>query len=125
MNGYCKKVFKTLACLTLALALVVSLVNIAPVKADAAEKEVKAVYTVKQLKTAMKSKAAATIVFRSASVDPITIPSVKKAKNKDLVISAPQMDIVNKSKFKTIAINSVKSYTEAANGNISCLASSD
>ena len=112
-----KSILRTSACLALALALVVSLINITPIKANAADKTVKVAYTVKQLKSAMKAKAAATIVFRTESVDPVTIPSVKKSKNKELVINAPKADIINKSKFKSITVKSVSTYTEAANGN--------
>ena len=112
-----KHLFKTICCIVLALTLVAGMLDIAPVRSKAASTSMKAVYTVKQLKKAMKAKNAATIIFRTVSVDPVTIPSVKKAKNKELIINAPNSSIKNKSKFKTITVNEVKDYTEAVSGN--------
>lgn len=117
MKSSTKHVIRTFFCIVLTLTLVAGLINITPVRAKAANVSVKSVYTVKQLKKAMKAKSAATIVFRSESVDPVTIPSVKKAKNKDLIILAPYSSVKNKSKFKTITVNTVKDYTEAVSGN--------
>ena len=47
----------------LAVIMTVSLIDIVPAKAD--QSGIKAVYTVKQLKKAMKAKAPGTIVFRT------------------------------------------------------------
>lgn len=114
-----KKVIRSfikVSAIVLAFIMLVSMAEITPIQAASGD-SIKAVYTVKQLKKAMKAKAAATIVFRSESVDPVTIPSVKNSKNKELIVNAPNMNIKNKSKFKSITVNSVKNYTEAVSGN--------
>lgn len=99
----------------LAFILVASLLDFVP--AAAADNEFKAVYTVKQLKKAMKAKSASSIVFRTETYNDITIPYVKAAKNKTIYIDAPHANITNKSKFKSVNIRSIASYTEAVSGN--------
>lgn len=99
----------------LAFVLVASLADL--VQVSAADTTFKAVYTVKQLKKAMKAKASTTIVFRTETYNDITIPSVKAAKNKNIYIVAPHSNVTNKAKFKTINVKGVSSYTEAVSGN--------
>ena len=117
MKKSVQRLFKTILVLSLVLTFVISLADIAPVKTKAASNSFKAVYTVKQLKKAMKAKSAATIILRTETYDSITIPSVKNAKNKELVIYAQNATVKNKSKFKSIKVNYVNKYTEAASGN--------
>ena len=100
----------------LALILVAFLPDVVRLKAS--DTEFKAVYTVKQLKKAMKAKEASTIVFRTETYDDITIPYVKAAKNKTLYIVAPHAKVTNKSKFKSIIIKSMASFTEEVSGNV-------
>lgn len=95
MKKSVQRLFKTILVLSLVLTFVVSLADIAPVKTKAADNTIKAVYTVKQLKKAMKAKSAATIILRTETYDSITIPSVKNAKNKELVIYAQNASIKN------------------------------
>lgn len=109
------KNFCRLIALALAVILTVSLADIVP--AIAQDSGFKVVYTLKQLKKAMKSKDAGSIVFRTEVYDSLTIPSVKAAKNKDLYIVAPNVKLKNKSKFNTITVKNVAAYTEAASGN--------
>ena len=99
----------------LAVIMTVSLIDIVPAKAD--QSGIKAVYTVKQLKKAMKAKAPATIVFRTEIYGDITIPSVKNAKNKDIILFAEHADVKNKAKFSSVSIRKVNHYTEAVSGN--------
>ena len=105
---------KTLA-LILTFIMLLSLVDFAPVQA--ASDDMKVVYTLKQLKKALKSKSGGSIVFRTEVNDSITIPSIKAAKNKDVYIVAPYLKIRNKSKFNSITLKSVASYTESVSGN--------
>ena len=108
---------KGLLCsLFLVFILVAALADVVP--ASAADTEFKAVYTVKQLKKAMKAKDASTIVFRTETYNDITIPYVKAAKNKTIYIVAPHAKVTNKSKFKSIIIKSMTSYNEAVSGNV-------
>ena len=114
MKGILGKASKLLAVL-LAVVFVVTLMDFVP--ASAADKEFKVVYTVKQLKKAMKAKSAGSIVFRTETYDDITIPSVKAAKNKAIYIDAPHSDVKNKSKFSNVEIIEVSSFTETVSGN--------
>ncbi|MCR4624624.1 MAG: hypothetical protein K5795_01480, partial [Lachnospiraceae bacterium] len=88
----CGRISKVLAFL-LAFILVASLLDFVP--AAAADNAFKAVYTVKQLKKAMKAKSASSIVFRTETYNDITIPYVKAAKNKTIYIDAPHANITN------------------------------
>lgn len=99
----------------LALVMVVSLVTITPVKA--AETGIKVVYSTAQLKKALKEKGAGTIVFRTETFNNITIPSIKAAKNKELVIFAQHSNVKNKCKLKSVTVENVNGYTEAVSGN--------
>ena len=113
-----KKAYKNLCCLiavVLAVVISVSIADVVP--ANAADNDYKVVYTVKQLKKAMKAKAASTIVFRTETYNDITIPSIKAAKNKNIYIVAPHSNVINKAKFKTVYVKTVSSYTEAVSGN--------
>ena len=99
----------------LAVIMTVSLIDIVPAKAD--QNSYKVVYTVKQLKKAMKAKAPDTIVFRTEIYGDITIPYVKNAKNKDIILFAEHADVKNKAKFSSVSIRKVNHYTEAVSGN--------
>ena len=114
MKKNCRIICKTFA-LLLTFVMLLSLVDFTPVQA--ASDDMKVVYTLKQLKKALKSKSGGSIVFRTEVNDSITIPSVKAAKNKDVYIVAPNLKIKNKSKFKSITLKSVAAYTEAVSGN--------
>ena len=101
--------------LILTFVMVISLVDLTPVQA--ASDDIKVVYTIKQLKKALKSKKNTTIALRTETYDKLTIPSVKNSKNKELYICAPYAKITNKSKFKTITVYKCTSFTEAVSGN--------
>ena len=107
--------FGKILILAIALVLVLSIADTMPIKA--ASDDMKVVYSLKQLKKAMKAKGSSSIIFRTEVHAEITIPSVKAAKNKDLYIVAPNVKIKNKSKFNSITVQSVVSYTEAVSGN--------
>ncbi|MCR5203525.1 MAG: hypothetical protein K6E47_00535 [Lachnospiraceae bacterium] len=116
---------KHIRCLSKLLAVLIVSVSIltllGPIGIKAKENEVytniKMVYNVKQLKKAMKTDYTYKIVFRTETYDKITIPSVKAAKNKDIIICAAHADVKNKAKFKSITVESVNSYTETVSGN--------
>lgn len=84
---------------------------------DAAGKKEKVVYSLKQLKKVMKTKTAAKITFRTETYDPITIPAVKNAKNKDVVIYAKNAEVTNKAKFNAIYVMDTRGYIENADNN--------
>ena len=110
-----KKHIINILLVVLAVIMTVSLVDIVPTKAD--QSNYKVVYTVKQLKKAMKAKAPGTIVFRTEIYGDITISSVKNAKNKDLILFAENANVKNKAKFSSISIRKISHYTEAVSGN--------
>ena len=117
MKKSIRRLLKTMLVLSLVFTFVISLTTFAPVRVNAANSSIKAVYSLSQLKKAMKAKSAATIIFRTEVFDSITIPSVKNAKNKDGIIIAQNAAVKNKSEFKSIKVVQVNGYTEAVSGN--------
>lgn len=117
MKKSIRRLLKTMLVLSLVFTFVISLTTFAPVRVNAANSSIKAVYSLSQLKKAMKAKSAATIIFRTEVFDSITIPSVKNAKNKDVIIIAQNAAVKNKSEFKSIKVVQVNAYTEAVSGN--------
>ena len=97
----------------------ISLICIEPTKAEAASKKSSTVTvsTKKALVKEIKKKAASTILFETDAAAKLTIKKYTNAKNKKLIVDAGNMDIVNKSKFKSVTIKNVKSWSERVSGN--------
>ena len=101
----------------LVLALVFILVTgLVPVKAASNKWDV-TVKSSKQLIKAMTRSEVSTITYKSKKSGDVTIPSKAASKNKKLIIDTPNINITNKSAFKTVTLKNVKSYTEKKSGN--------
>ena len=101
----------------LVLALVFILVTgLVPVKAASNKWDV-TVKSSKQLIKAMTRSEVSTITYKSKKSGDVTIPSKVASKNKKLIIDTPNINITNKSAFKTVTLKNVKSYTEKKSGN--------
>ena len=107
-----RKVFKYLSTV-LAVALVAVLIAgiIGPVEIQAASKKTVRVLTQAELNKALKNSKVGTIILRTSTYDKITINS-KKAKKKNIIIDAPSANIENKSKFKSVEVQSAATYTD-------------
>lgn len=112
-----RRMFKYLGTL-LAIIMVaaVTLGIIGPQEVQAASKKTVRVSTQKELNKALKNSKVGTIILRTSTYDKITINS-KKAKKKNVIIDAPSAVVENKSKLKSIEIQSVTKYIENASGN--------
>ena len=112
-----RKVFKYFS-VVLAVALVAVLIAgiIGPVEIQAASKKTVRVLTQAELNKALKNSKVGTIILRTSTYDKITINS-KKAKKKKIIIDAPSANIENKSKFKSVEVQSAATYTENVSGN--------
>ena len=113
-----KKQRKTLKYLWLRIlaVLMVLIMIIGAVPVSAASKSIK-VSSKKKLVVELKKSNSETIVFTSSTSKTVTIPSVKTAKNKKLVINAPKAKIVNKSTLKSMTLEACGTFTEKASGN--------
>ncbi len=87
-----------------------------PEKVSAAESKTVRVATRKELKKALKDSSISTIILRTDTYDSLTITS-KKAKKKKLIVDAPDADIINTARFKSIVIKNANSYIEDVSGN--------
>ena len=105
--------------LLLITVFIISLIGTASAKAEAASKagSLVIVSTKKELVKAIKKKAASTILFKTDDSAKLTIKKYANAKNKKLIVNAKNMDIVNKSKFKSVTIMNVKTWSERISGN--------
>ena len=105
---------KPLICLfMLALTIIIT----ASVTVHAAGKKTVRVTTQQELIDAINNSSVGTIVLRTETQDPITIPSNKNAKSKKLIVDANCSVITNKAKFKSISIEGASHFTEAVSGN--------
>ena len=112
-----RKVFKYLSkVLAVALVAMITAGIIGPCRVQAATKKTVRVLTQAELNKALKNSKVGTIILRTSTYDKITISS-KKAKKKNIIIDAPCADVENKSKFKSIEIQSAATYTENVSGN--------
>ena len=100
--------------LTLVLTLFTGLYG--PEKVSAAESKTVRVATQKELKKALKDSLVSTIILRTDTYDSMTITS-KKAKKKKLIVDAPDANIINTARFKSIVIKNANSYIEDVSGN--------
>ena len=114
INGLTKSIS-----LLLITVFIISLIGTASAKAEAASKagSLVIVSTKKELVKAIKKKAASTILFKTDDSAKLTIKKYANAKNKKLIVNAKNMDIVNKSKFKSVTIMNVKTWSERISGN--------
>ena len=105
--------------LLLITVFIISLIGTASAKAEAVSKagSLVIVSTKKELVKAIKKKAASTILFKTDDSAKLTIKKYANAKNKKLIVNAKNMDIVNKSKFKSVTIMNVKTWSERISGN--------
>ena len=105
--------------LLLITVFIISLIGTASAKAEAVSKagSLVIVSTKKELVKAIKKKAASTILFKTDDSAKLTIKKYSNAKNKKLIVNAKNMDIVNKSKFKSVTIMNVKTWSERVSGN--------
>ena len=109
INGLTKSIS-----LLLITVFIISLIGTASAKAEAASKagSLVIVSTKKELVKAIKKKAASTILFKTDDSAKLTIKKYANAKNKKLIVNAKNIDIVNKSKFKSVTIMNVKTWSE-------------
>ncbi len=75
------------------------------------------VSTPKALLKEIKKKKSSTILFESDNNSTLTIKLCNNSNNKKLIINAPNMKIINKSKFKTITVLGGRIYSERISGN--------
>ena len=113
MNKFTKTMILSL--LLIAALIMPSFLQV-PVEAKTSGKKKVTVWNEKKLKSALKNPKVGTIEFNSLTFSEITIRSTK-AKNKKLIIVAPNAAIKNTANFKSIEVEHVRSYTEAVNGN--------
>ena len=112
-KSFSNLLIKALSCMfVLAFVLIVSQY----VSADAATKQVR-VNTLDELKAAVEDSKVDVIYLNTDIYDTYTIPAMENAKDKELKISAPNLDIVNKSVWKDVQIRTVGSFKEAVSGN--------
>ena len=102
-------------CVILATYFFTGFIGEIRVSADS-EKQTVRVVTQKELNKALKNSKVETIILRTSTYDKITISS-KKAKTKNIIIDAPNSNIINKAKFNSIEIINAKNYTENVSGN--------
>jgi len=107
----------------LVLILCAVLTDKVPVSAD--EGKTVRVSTAKELKNAMSSEDADTIIFRTSAYLKLTIKALDNAEDKNLIIDAPNVNITNKAKFSSIKILKAKDYVEKASGNTVIIADTD
>ena len=112
-----RKVFKVLSTvLAVALVAVLTAGIIDPVEIKAASKKTVRVLTQAELNKALKNSKVGTIILRTSTYDKIMINS-NKAKKKKIIIDAPNAVVENKSKFKSVEIQSTAKYIENVSGN--------
>ena len=104
------KVFSSI--LVLAMVIIVS----QTVSAKAAGKKVR-VNTLDELVAAVDNSSVDTIVLCTEIHGKYTISAMDNAKNKNLIVDASYVDIVNKAVWKSIEIQSVGSFNESVSGN--------
>ena len=75
------------------------------------------VSTVKELNAAIKKADVGTIILRTQAYNTIKIKAVKEAKEKFLIIDAPNASITNKAVFAEINIKAAGDYLEQVSGN--------
>ncbi|MBO4421088.1 MAG: hypothetical protein J5783_04620 [Lachnospiraceae bacterium] len=112
-----KRIKTAIFSLLVILSLVTPLIIQNTVEVHAASKKTVRTATGKQLKAALKNSKVSTIVLRTISYKDITIKS-SKAKNKKIIIDAPNAAVTNTARFKSIEVLNAKEYTEAVSGNI-------
>ena len=109
-----RSISKALFAFAVAL-LAVIVINAVPVNADNG-KTVR-VSTAKELKAALKKADVGTVIFRTQAYIDVTIKANKAAKEKSIIVDAPNANIVNKATFAHLNIQNAQKFTEAANGN--------
>ena len=111
-----KRIKTAIFSLLMILSLVASLFIQNTVEVHAASKKTVRAATEKQLKAALKNSKVSTIVLRTISYKDITIKS-SKAKNKKIIIDAPNAAVTNTARFKSIEVLNAKEYIEAVSEN--------
>ena len=109
------KINAFMCCIILITFIFVGFIGEIRVSADS-EKQTVRVVTQKELNKALKNPKVETIILRTSTYDKITISS-KKAKTKNIIIDAPNSNIINKAKFNSIELINAQKYTENVSGN--------
>ena len=118
-----KKDFKRTIALALVLVLVGTLIGLEPFKVKADEEANAIIVTTeKALMKEIAKKSAATIILETSKSTTITMKSkvaktIKRAKNKIVIIDAPNAKVRNYLNFKTLTIKNAKAVSERVNGN--------
>ena len=93
----------------------IMIIDNASVRADSGETV--RVSTAKELKAAIKKADVGTVIFRTYANISVTIKSAAGAKNKELIVDAPNATVTNKAVFSRINIISVNDFIEKVSGN--------
>ena len=83
-----------------------------------ASSEAVTVSTQDELTKAVNNKNIQKILLATDEKTTITIPANGRASKKELIIDAPNAEIINKGVFKSITVKNVGTYNEKASGNV-------